>query len=74
MVKTINDITGSLETNEVDFVHHNLSRDNQMYEIELEDTTIKITGNHKVKLVSGEYKRVDELTLTDEIISIKDMS
>jgi len=73
-VKTINDVTRNIEVNEVDFVHYNLSKNNQMYEIELEDSTIKITGNHKVKLIGGEYKRVDELTLDDEILSIGDMS
>lgn len=40
-----------------------------VYEIEFEDgTVVKLTGNHKLKTVAGEWKRVDELTDTDEIL------
>jgi len=40
-----------------------------VYEIEFEDgTVVKLTGNHKLKTVSGEWKRVDELTEDDEIL------
>lgn len=39
-----------------------------VYEIEFEDGVIvKLTGNHKLKTVAGEWKRVDELTEKDEI-------
>lgn len=39
-----------------------------VYEIEFEDgNTYKFTGNHKLKLTSGEWKRVDELTEDDDI-------
>jgi len=73
IVKTTNDNTLEFEDREVDFVHINLSKNNQMYELELDNgETIKITGNHKVKLTSGEYKRVDLLTLDDDILSIYD--
>lgn len=69
LVLTTNDDTLEIESKEVDFVYHNLSKENQMFELETEDGTIlKVTGNHKVKLVNGEYKRVDELTLDDEIL------
>lgn len=40
-----------------------------VYEIEFEDgTVVKLTGNHKLKTVSGEWKRVDELTEADDIL------
>lgn len=40
-----------------------------VYEIEFEDgTVVKLTGNHKLKTVAGEWKRVDELTDADEIL------
>lgn len=40
-----------------------------VYEIEFEDgTVVKLTGNHKLKTVAGEWKRVDELTESDEIL------
>lgn len=39
-----------------------------VYEIEFEDGAIvKLTGNHKLKTVAGEWKRVDELTDADDI-------
>jgi hypothetical protein len=69
LVLTTNDDTLEIESKEVDFVYHNLSKGNQMFELEMEDGTIlRVTGNHKVKLITGEYKRVDELTLDDEIL------
>lgn len=70
-VLTTNDKTLEIEEREVDFVYKNLSKNNQMFEIEMEDgNLIKITGNHKVKLTTGEYKRVDCLSEYDEILSI----
>jgi hypothetical protein len=70
LVLTTNDDTLEIESREVDFVYRNLSKGNQMYELELEDgSALKVTGNHKVKLVTGEYKRVDQLNLNDEILS-----
>lgn len=39
-----------------------------VYEIEFEDGNVyKFTGNHKLKLKTGEWKRVDELSELDEI-------
>lgn len=71
LVLTTNDDTLEIESKEVDYVYHNLSKGNQMFELEMEDGTIlKVTGNHKVKLSNGKYKRVDELTLDDEFLSI----
>jgi len=69
LVLTTNDDTLKIESKEVDFVYHNLSKGNSMFELEMENGSIlKVTGNHKVKLITGEYKRVDELTLNDEIL------
>jgi intein/homing endonuclease len=69
-VKTTNDNTLQIENRKVDYIYKNLSKGNQMYELEMEDgSSIKITGNHKVKLSSGIYKRVDELTESDDILS-----
>jgi len=69
-VKTTNDNNLKVEDRQVDFVYKNLSQGNQMFEIEMEDgSTIKITGNHKVKLSNGIYKRVDELTENDDILN-----
>ena len=68
-VKTTNDNTLAIENRQVDFVYKNLSKDNQMLDIEMEDgTSIKITGNHKVKLTNGDYKRADELSERDDIL------
>ena len=40
-----------------------------MYELELESGKIlRLTGNHKVLLTSGIYKRVDELLEEDDIL------
>jgi len=69
LVLTTNDNTLEKEARVVDFVYHNLSKNNQMFELEMEDgTVLRVTGNHKVKLTTGKYKRVDELTLDDEIL------
>jgi RNase P/RNase MRP subunit p29 len=70
-VKTTNDKTLEIEDREVEFVYHDLSKGNQMFELEMEDgSIIKITGNHRVKLTSGIYKRVDQLSYTDDIFCI----
>lgn len=58
---------------EVESVYVNLypSKEEDMYEIEMEDnTTIKITGNHKV-LTNRGWLMVKELTENDEIIDYK---
>jgi hypothetical protein len=67
-VVTKNDKTGELQNREVEYVYKNLSADSKLYEIELENgTVLKITGNHKVRLTSGEWVRVDELSIHDDI-------
>lgn len=71
-VLTLNEKTGLKEYKPVKKVHKNLavSRKEKMYKLTLENgNTIKITGNHKVNTSNG-WKRVDELNINDEIISI----
>jgi intein/homing endonuclease len=42
-----------------------------MYKIETEcGKILKVTGNHKVKLKNGEWKRVDALNYSDELFDI----
>jgi hypothetical protein len=73
LVKTINEETGTIEIKPVIKLHNNLNKGKQMYEIEMENGDIlKITGNHKVKLINGSWKRVDELKEEDEILYIKE--
>jgi len=64
-----NQKTKKKEITEVEYVYKNLSKGQQMYEIEMENgEIIKITGNHKVLLVSGVWKRVNELLEKDDIL------
>lgn len=68
-VKTINEKSKEIENKRVDYVYKNLSIGETMYELEMEDGSfINITGNHKVYTTDFEWKRIDELTLYDEII------
>jgi len=70
MVWTFNEQTKQKEIKEVDYVYKNLSKNQQMYEIEMEnDETIWITGNHKVLLIDFSWQRVDELTEESEILN-----
>jgi hypothetical protein len=70
-VLTINDITNGQEKRTVEFVYKNLNKDKQMYKIETEcGKILKVTGNHKVKLKNGEWKRVDALNYYDELFDI----
>lgn len=74
-VWTLNEKTNLLELKEIEFVYKNLSQNQQMYEIEMEnDSIIKITGNHKVLTKNNIWKRADELLDNDEIISIDMMN
>ena len=73
IVKTINEETGLIEDKSVLKLHHNLNKGTQMYEIEMENGDIlKITGNHKVKLLDGTWKKVEDLEEEDEILYIKE--
>lgn len=73
LVKTINEETGLVENKPVVKLHHNLNKGEQMYEIEMDNGDIlKITGNHKVKLINGSWKKVEDLNEEDEILYIKE--
>ena len=73
LVKTINEETGILENKPVVKLHHNLNKGEQMYEIEMDNgDVLKITGNHKVKLIDGTWKEVQDLDEEDEILYIKE--
>jgi len=72
LVKTINEETGIIENKPVVKLHHNLNKGEQMYEIEMDNgDVLKITGNHKVKLINGSWKKVEDLKEEDEILYIK---
>jgi hypothetical protein len=66
---TFNELTKEKEIKEVDYVYKNLSKSENMYELELENNEIiYITGNHKVLLKNGIWKRVDNLLENDDIM------
>ncbi len=68
-VKTINESSKIIEDKMVEYVYENLSINNDMYEIEMEDGRIlKITGNHKVYTKEFIWKKVEDLIEDDEII------
>jgi len=72
LVKTTNEETRKIENKPIIKVHHNLSISEQMYEIILSDgKSIKITGNHKVMLSNGVWKRADELEIGENIHTYK---
>jgi len=68
-VYTINEDNENIELKEVVKVHKNLSKES-MYEIETDEETIRITGNHKVLTKRG-WIRVDTVMEGDDIISYK---
>jgi len=73
LVKTINEQSGEIENKPVVKLHHNLNKGVQMYEIEMNNGDIlRITGNHKVKISDGSWKKVEDLNEDDEILSINE--
>jgi Rad3-related DNA helicase len=73
LVKTINEESGDIEIKPVVKLHHNLNKGKQMYEIEMDNGDIlKITGNHKVKLLDGSWIKVEDLKEEDEILYINE--
>lgn len=71
LVKTYNEELNIIEIKEVDFVYQNLSKNQQMFEIELENGKIlKLTGNHKIYTSNG-WCRTDMLNIEDEILYIE---
>jgi hypothetical protein len=72
-LKTINEETNLIENKPVVKLHHNLNKGVQMYEIEMDNGDIlKITGNHKVKLIDGSWRKVEDLKEEDEILYINE--
>lgn len=73
LVKTINEESGLIENKPVVKLHHNLNKGEQMYEVEMDNgDVLKITGNHKVKLIDGSWKKVEDLNEEDEILYINE--
>ena len=72
VVNTYNEKTGVVEEKPILKIHENISITEDMYEIHLENRrSVKITGNHRVLLSNGCWKRVDELKEGDNINSIE---
>ena len=70
-VKTYNEKLHIIEDKLVKGIHKNISKKESMYELTLSNgNIIKITGNHKVLLTNGKWKRVDNLEVSDIINSI----
>ena len=70
-VKTINETTKIIEDKRVEYVYKDLSKNENMYEIEFEDNKIiKITGNHKVLCSDFCWKKVEDLSENDDIIDL----
>jgi hypothetical protein len=71
IVLTVNENTNEIETKEVDYIYKNLSKGQQMYEIETEcGKILKVTGNHKLRLKNGLWKKAEDLILSDELFDI----
>lgn len=60
LVLTLNETTKELEYKEVVEIHHNLSKNEQMYRLTTNKGELLITGNHKVMTQRG-WVRIDEL-------------
>jgi len=74
LVLTVNEETKKIEVKPVVKLHHNINKGVQMYEIEMENGDIlKITGNHKVKLIDGSWKKAQDLNESDEILYINEI-
>lgn len=71
MVLTFSEETKQVESKKVIKVHENISIHEDFYEIETIGSKIKITGNHKVLLETGVWKRVDDLEIGDIINTIE---
>ena len=73
VVKTINEKTLVIENKPVLKIHKNIlkSKNQKMFKITMIDgSVLEITGNHEVLTHTG-WKRVDDLTIEDEIIQSK---
>ena len=71
IVLTVNNVTGEKQERPVDFVYKNLSEGSPLYEIETHcGKILKVTGNHKLRLKTGEWKKVEDLSENDELWDI----
>ena len=74
VVQTYNEKTKQLEYKHVIKLHTNLNITEQLFELTLSNnTTIKITGNHKILLTTGKWKRVDALKEEASSINTNEM-
>jgi hypothetical protein len=70
LVYTLNEDSNQIELKSVIKKHINLSHSQEFFEIQLlSGSSLKVTGNHKVKLTNGCWTRVDELKVGDNIIN-----
>lgn len=68
-VKTINEKNGEIEDKVVEYVYKNLTNTNKIYELTMDDNKkLQITGNHKVRLKNGIWKKVEDLSIDDDIL------
>jgi len=71
-VLTYNEQTKKIEEKPVKLIHKNISKTEKLYKVKLSNGNyIKITGNHKVLLKNGLWKRTDELVVGDIINTIE---
>jgi hypothetical protein len=71
-VLTFNEQTKKIEAKPVKLIHKNISKTEKLYKVKLSNGNyIKITGNHKVLLKNGLWKRTDELVVGDIINTIE---
>ena len=71
LVWTYNEYTENKEIHEVEYVYHNLSINEKLYEVKFSSgKLLHITGNHKifVPIERGYWKRVDELDLDEDFV------
>ena len=67
-VYTYNEELGCNEIHEVETIYKNLSKHEDMYELTFNNyTLLRITGNHKLLLTNGKWKRTDELVEGDVV-------
>lgn len=74
-VWTINEKDDILEVKDVQKVFKNLSKNKQLYKIQMIDgSVIKITENHKILTKNNIWKLANELTIQDEIVNINKLN
>jgi hypothetical protein len=66
---------GEIQVDVIEKVHTNLaiSSNEKMYRVTFDDGYVcEVTGNHKFKLCTGEWKRIDQITAEDELENINE--